>query len=338
MSFGMKYLRIIIKGIAYLLIAFTVAGSCTSPAYRTIDGFTQGTTYHIIYSDERGVIPDSLVERILTNVDNSLSVYNKSSLISRVNNGDSVVVDSLFKDVFIKSLNIYEISDGLFDVSAAPLFNIWGFGFKNREIITKERVDSALRLTGMDKIWLRGDTIFKSDPLVSVNFNAIAQGYTADVIAMEFLKRGVKNFLIEVGGEIYCKGVNPKGREWSVGIDKPVDGNLIQGADLQDIILLKEGGLATSGNYRKFYEESGERYSHTIDPKSGYPVKHNLLSATVIASDAMTADGYATWFMVAGLERAKEIIASTPGIEGYLVYSLGEELRIYKSEGVKVKN
>ena len=338
MKFGMKYLRIKIKEIAYLLVGFSMAAACTTPVYRTIDGFTQGTTYHIIYSDECGVVPDSLVERILTDFDLSLSVYNKGSLITKVNNGEDVVVDTLFRNVFNKSLTIYKLSDGLVDVSASPLFNIWGFGFSNRSEITQERVDSALMLTGMDKIWLEGNRVIKSNPLVTVNFNAIAQGYTADVVAAELDRIGIKNYLVEVGGEIFCKGVNPKGREWSVGIERPVDGNLIQGSDLQDIVLLKGGGLATSGNYRKFYEENGERYSHTINPKTGYPVRHSLLSATVIAKDAMTADAYATWFMVAGVESAKEIIETTPDIEGYLVYSSGDEIRVYKSAGINVKN
>ena len=333
----MKYWRIKFLKSAFLLLSVAVFTGCSKTEYRMIDGFTQGTTYHIAYSDDKGVALDSLVERILKDIDYSLSVYNKESLITKINNGEDIEVDTLFRNVFNRSYEIYKLSNGLFDVSAAPLFNIWGFGFKNKMDITPERVDSALLLTGMDKIYIENSRVIKTIPDVTLNFNAIAQGYTADVIASQFEKIGINNYLIEVGGEIFCKGVNPKGKKWSVGIDRPVDGNMIQGEDLQDILLLSGGGLATSGNYRKFYEEDGQKYSHTINPLTGYPVKESLLSATVTAPDAMTADAYATWFMVAGVERAIEIIESDQNIEGYLVYSQGGSLKVYKSAGIKIR-
>ncbi len=328
----------VIYKVALALILLTSINSCNNIEYKTVDGFTQGTTYHVVYSADVPFELDTLTEKILFQIDNSLSVYNKSSLITRINNGEQIEADTLFTNVFNRSREIYDISEGLFDVSAAPLFNIWGFGFKNRERVTPQVLDSALALTGMDKIWMENGFVVRSVPGVTLNFNAIAQGYTADVIAFEYDKLGIKNYMIEVGGEIVCKGMNPKGKSWSVGIDKPESGNMIQGAELQDVLLLSSGGLATSGNYRKFYEENGERYSHTINPKTGYPVKHNLLSATVIAQDAMTADAYATWFMVVGLERAREIIESSEGIEGYLIYSQDGEFKVYKSPGVRVRN
>ncbi|PKO99631.1 MAG: thiamine biosynthesis protein ApbE [Bacteroidetes bacterium HGW-Bacteroidetes-8] len=333
----MKYWRIKFLNSALILLSVTIFIGCNKAEYRMIDGFTQGTTYHIAHSDDKGVALDSLVEGILKNIDLSLSVYNKESLITKINNGEDLEVDSLFRNVFNRSYEIYKISGGLFDVSAAPLFNIWGFGFKNKMSITKERVDSAMQLTGMDKISIENSKVIRTISNITLNFNAIAQGYTADVIASEFEKLGIINYLIEVGGEIFCKGVNPKGKKWSVGIDRPVDGSMIQGEDLQDILLLSGGGLATSGNYRKFYEEDGQKYSHTINPLTGYPAKENILSATVTAPDAMTADAYATWFMVAGVEKAIEIIESDPTIEGYLVYSQGEAVKVYKSTGIKIR-
>lgn len=333
----MKYWRIKFINCALILLSITIFIGCNKAEYRMIDGFTQGTTYHIAYSDDKGVALDSLVEAILKEVDLSLSVYNKESLITKINNGEELEVDTLFRNVFNRSYEIYKLSGGLFDVSAAPLFNIWGFGFKNKMSITKERVDSALQLTGMDKISIENSKVVRTVPNITLNFNAIAQGYTADVIASEFEKLGIINFLIEIGGEIFCKGVNPKGKKWSVGIDRPVDGNMIQGEDLQDILLLSGGGLATSGNYRKFYEEDGLKYSHTINPLTGYPAKESILSATVTAPDAMTADAYATWFMVAGVDKAIEIIESDPTIEGYLVYSQGETVKVYKSTGIKIR-
>jgi len=314
-----------------------ISGGCTKEMeYKTIDGFAQGTTFHIAYSPD---IPDSLesfVNEILNRIDTSLSVYNDSSIISKLNRGESVEMDSLFINVFNRSKEIYEISNGAFDISGAPLFDAWGFGFKNRIHVTQRDIDSILTFVGMDKVKIENGVLVKRDKRLSLNANAIAQGYSSDVIAGEFGKLGIKNYLIEVGGEIYCKGVNSKGKNWTIGIDKPIDGNMIKGENLQDILSLTGKGLATSGNYRKFYEEGGEKYSHTIDPKTGYPVKHSLLSATVIADDAMTADALATFFMVVGLDKTKEFLGKNTGIDAYLVYADGEKFKVYKTKGVNI--
>lgn len=314
-----------------------ISGGCTKEMeYKTIDGFAQGTTFHIAYSPD---IPDSLesfVNEILNRIDTSLSVYNDSSIISKLNRGESVEMDSLFINVFNRSKEIYEISNGAFDISGAPLFDAWGFGFKNRIHVTQRDIDSILTFVGMDKVKIENGVLVKRDKRLSLNANAIAQGYSSDVIAGEFDKLGIKNYLIEVGGEIYCKGVNSKGKNWTIGIDKPIDGNMIKGENLQDILSLTGKGLATSGNYRKFYEEGGEKYSHTIDPKTGYPVKHSLLSATVIADDAMTADALATFFMVVGLDKTKEFLGKNTGIDAYLVYADGEKFKVYKTKGVNI--
>jgi FAD:protein FMN transferase len=338
MNFGMKFWNN--RGSGYFLMLTSILFmliSCTSREYRTIDGFTQGTTYHIAYSDEAEMPLDEMVEHLLALIDNSLSVYNKESIVSKVNRGEDVEIDTLFLNVFNRSLEINKMSDGLFDVSASPVFNVWGFGFKNRESVTREKIDSARSLSGMDKFRIEGMRVVKNITGAELNFNAIAQGYSADVIASHFDKIGVKNYLIEIGGEIFCKGVNPKGKRWSVGIDKPIDGNNIQGEDIQDVLLMQNRGLATSGNYRKFYEEDGEKFSHSINPITGYPARNSLLSATVTAPDAMTADAYATWFMVAGLEKAIEIIESNPDIEGYLIYSRDGILNVYKSKGINLR-
>jgi len=314
-----------------------ISVGCTKEMeYKTIDGFAQGTTFHIAYSPD---IPDSLesfVNEILNRIDTSLSVYNDSSIISKLNRGESVEMDSLFINVFNRSKDIYEISNGAFDISGAPLFDAWGFGFKNRIHVTQRDIDSILTFVGMDKVKIENGVLVKRDKRLSLNANAIAQGYSSDVIAGEFDKLGIKNYLIEVGGEIYCKGVNSKGKNWTIGIDKPIDGNMIKGENLQDILSLTGKGLATSGNYRKFYEEGGEKYSHTIDPKTGYPVKHSLLSATVIADDAMTADALATFFMVVGLDKTKEFLGKNTGIDAYLVYADGEKFKVYKTKGVNI--
>ena len=333
----MKYCKtthFIFSSIIFLTI---ISWGCSrDTAYRNIEGFTQGTTYHIAYSPDVSDSLDSFVSEILLKVDNSLSVYNDSSVISKLNRGDSVVIDSLFVNVFNRSKEIYQISNGAFDISGAPLFDIWGFGFKNKEHVTQTMIDSILPYVGMDKVNLVDGVLVKSDKRLTLNANAIAQGYTADVIAKEFDKLGIRNYLVEIGGEIFCKGVNSKGKEWTIGIDKPVDGNMIQGEDLQVVLSLTGKGLATSGNYRKFYEEGGEKFSHTIDPKTGYPVRHSLLSATVVAKDAMTADALATFFMVIGLDKTKEFLAANEDVQAYLVYADGDKFEVFKTNGINI--
>ena len=334
----MKFYKALQNIPAILLLSVFICTSCGSRQdYKTIDGFTQGTTYHIVYQQQGADTLNALVDSILLAVDNSLSVYNGSSLISRVNRNEEVSADTLFVNVFSRSREIWELSKGSFDISAAPYFEVWGFGAGERRDVTQQMIDSIRQFVGMDKVSLDSGKVVKSDPRVSLNVNAIAQGYTADVIAYAFDRLGIKNYLVEVGGEIFSKGVNAKGNEWSVGLDKPVEGNMIQGEELQEVITLSGRGLATSGNYRKFIEEDGRKYSHTIDPATGYPVKHSLLSATVVASDAMTADAYATWFMVEGLEKAKEILAATPGIDAYLVYDKDGKFEAYYTKGINIK-
>jgi len=332
---SMNYCKIMSKTFALLFLFLLISGCTKKVEYRTIDGFTQGTTYHIAYSAD---IPDSLnavVDKILTDIDNSLSVYNDSSVISNVNRGVDIPLDSLFIEVFNKSVEIYNISKGAFDISGAPMFDVWGFGFKNREKVTQDDIDSIKQFVGMDKVRIENGKVVKSDSRLTLNANAIAQGYTSDVIAGAFDKLGIMNYMIEVGGEIFCKGHNSKGTEWSVGIDKPIEGNVIPGEDLQEILSLSGKGLATSGNYRKFYEEDGKKYAHTIDPRTGYPVTHSLLSATVVANDAMTADALATYFMVVGLDEAKAYLDSNPDVDAYLVYSESGKFQVYKTDGIK---
>lgn len=198
-------------------------------------------------------------------------------------------------------------------------------------------IDSLMQFIGMDKVKIENGKVIKANPGIQLNFNAIAQGYTSDVIAREFDKRGINNYLVEIGGEIFCKGKNSKGELWSIGIDRPEEGNFVAGEYLEGVVLLSGRGLATSGNYRKFTEENGEKYSHTIDPRTGYPVKNKLLSATVIAPDAMTADGLATYFMVVGLEEAKEFLAAHKEIDAYLIYSDSGMFKEYSTPGVQLK-
>ncbi|MFA5713351.1 MAG: FAD:protein FMN transferase [Bacteroidales bacterium] len=322
-----------------LLSLFTLAllVSCKDNSYSLLEGFAQGTTYHISYSGGVTSKVESAIDSLFKVIDNSLSVYNPNSLISKINRGERVPIDSHFSTVFNRAKEIYLLSEGAFDPSASPLFNLWGFGFEKRDSITQERIDRAIALSGMDKIELSNGYLNFAVAGMELNFNAIAKGYSCDLIARELELMGIENYIVEIGGEIHSKGQNSRGKSWSIGIDKPIDGNMIPGASIEDIIVLPEGGLATSGNYRQFWREGDQIYSHTIDPKSGYPARNTLLSATVIAPDTMSADAYATWFMVIGLEKAKEVIANSQNVEGYLIYREGERLKVFKSDGVKVR-
>jgi thiamine biosynthesis lipoprotein len=261
------------------------------------------------------------VSQAFVDIDASLSVYNRESVISKINRNEPVDLDTLFINVFNRGKEVYTLTGGTFDMAAAPFFDLWGFGFKNREEVTQEKIDSIATFAGMDKIWLLDSKVEKVDPRVSLNGNAIAKGYCSDVIASRLKTAGVHNFLVEVGGEIYCEGINPQGRAWSIAVDRPEYGNIFPGNDMQAILSLSGRGLATSGNYRSYFEENGQKFGHTINPSTGRPVQHSLLSATVIASDCMSADAFATAFMVMGLERTKQFLESHPELDAYLIYS-----------------
>lgn len=307
--------------------------------YTTLDGFAQGGTYHIVYKANSATdsvnIPDSLI-KYFTDLNKSVNGYDTLSLISQINKGADLPLDLIFMEIFNDSYQIYKESNGAFDISAEPLFNLWGFGFKDKEKVSQEKIDSIMQFVGMDKLSIQDGKLKKADPRMKINFNAIAQGYSCDYIARRFDAMGITDYLLEIGGEIYCKGKNAKGEEWSIAIDKPVDGNFLPGNNVQAILLLSDKGLVTSGNYRKFYIEDGVKYSHTINPKTGYPVKHNLLSASVIAKNATIADAYATYFMVVGLEKSKEILASLPQMDALLVYGEQDNMKVYSTPGIKL--
>ena len=310
------------------LLALTVSVSCTQgDQYCQLTGYAQGGTYSVKFN-KKGVkvkldeIQHS-VDSILTLIDTTLSGYNKGSQLSRFNEGKEVTPNWMFKDIYSLSRKFYEETGGALDVASGPLFDIWGFGFTSERLPSQHAIDSVRAICGMDKLDGNMEPIA---PGVTrkLNFNAIAQGYTSDRIADYLHSLGVKDMLVDIG-EIYCEGVNQKGNPWSIGIDRPFDGNMTPGADL-DGIWKGDGsgrGVVTSGNYRKYYEKDGMKYSHTIDPRNGYPVQHNLLSATIVAPDATTADALATYCMVIGLEEAKAFIESRKDLEGYLIYDDG---------------
>jgi thiamine biosynthesis lipoprotein len=284
---------------------------------------TQGSTYSIVYEDPVKFKPKELkevVEKILHNFDMSLSIYNDSSIVSKINRNEDVMADTFFTEVFNKSREISKMSDGAFDITVGPLVKAWGFGPDAHKNFDKSKLDSLLKLVGFEKVKLKEGHLIKSDPGICLDFNAIAQGYSSDIVGRYFEGLGIKNYIVEIGGEVRAKG-NKGGDYWKIGIDKPVDNNMVPGSNLQAIIKIKDKSLSTSGNYRKFYIEDGIKYSHEIDPKTGYPAHNTLLSATIIADDCATADGLATACMVMGKDRSIEFLNKNANLEAYLIYS-----------------
>lgn len=297
-----------------LFTALSVAAaicSCSRSRYVVFQGYAQGGTY-TVKADMAGAsasydeMADS-IETILARIDASLSGYNKGSILSRRNAGEAVETDKYFDEVLALSEQYKEYSDGAFDVASAPLFDVWGFGFTSGSMPSEEEIASAMEECRNCK---------------KLNFNAIAQGYTCDVVADYLHSVGIHNMLVDIG-EIYCEGRNPSGQGWSIGIDTPIDGNNTPGATMSGV-WVSDGsaqGVVTSGNYRKFYVRDGKKYAHTIDPRTGHPVTHNLLSATVVAPTAAGADALATFFMVIGFDEARERVLASPDIEACLITS-----------------
>ncbi len=319
----------------FLISSLVIFSSCKKE-YTFNRGFTQGTTYAITYQSVKGTDYHEEIKQLLEDFDFSLSTYNDSSVIAKINRNESNKADEHFTYVYHLSRDIAARTDTAFDITIGPLVNAFGFGPDGAVAIDSAVVDSILDFTGYDKITLQDETVLKSDPRVKVDMNAIAQGYSVDLVA-DFLKnKGVKNYLVEIGGEVSAKGVNPKGKTWRIGIDKPMEGNNNPGQNLQAIIQLDNQALATSGNYRKFYEKDGVKYAHIINPKTGYPALRRMLSATVITDKCIEADALATSFMVMGLEKTKAFLEENPGVQAYLIYSDQDgNYQVYSTEKIK---
>jgi len=297
--------------------------------YYHIQGVAEGTSYSIIYQDneDRDFQPE--IDRLLAGFEKSLSVYDKDSIISRINRNEDIEIDAYFRTVFNRAKEISSLTNGTFDISAEPLFKAWGFSSGKRNIPNDAQIKELKQYIGMDKLTLDNNRIIKSNPSVILNTNAIAKGYSADLVASLLENYNSKNFLVEIGGEIRLKGFNTEGKPWRVGIDCPAEDNPIPGQNLQLILQITDKGIATSGNYRQFYIENGQKIVHTIDPVSGYPVKHNLLSVTVIANDCITADAFATAFLVAGIEKALGWINNFPELDAIFISDEEGEYRVF---------
>ena len=283
-------------------------------------GQTQGTFYHIQYISEGGENYKSQIDSLLILVDNSLSTWKENSLISRINRGEKVKVDKMFSDVFSAAEKVYLESDSLFDCSIAPLTNYWGFGPENVSLVVDSfEVSRRLKLVNYSRLKIINDSLLLPKGM-QLDYNSIAQGYSVDVISDYLFSKGVSDYLVEIGGELTARGVNPDGEYWTIGIDKPQEEMDISDR-FQFIISLENTSLATSGNYRKYKEINGVKYSHTISTKTGYFAKNRMLSATVIHPSCMLSDAYATAFMCMGIKKSKDFLLTHTELKVYFVYS-----------------
>ena len=272
-----------------------------SMPYQHDEGFVFGTVYSITYQSSDNLKAD--IEAELQKVDDEFSMFNERSTVARINRGETVQKSDMFNEVFELAQTVNRETNGAFDITVAPLVNAWGFGFKHESMPTRQQVDSLLKVRDQ------------------YDFSAIAKGYGSDVVARLLRKRGVQNFMVEIGGEIVTQGISERRLPWKIGVTKPTDDSLSVGGELQTVLNITDVAMATSGNYRNFYYKGGRKYAHTIDPKTGYPVQHSLLSATVLAKSCAVADAYATSFMVMGVERAKELLERHPELMVYFIYA-----------------
>lgn len=295
--------------------------------YQTDEGFVFGTSYKITYQYSSNL--KSGIEEQLKMVDDALSMFNEKSVISSVNKGEHYIpkteTGKMFLEVFHLAMNISDETDGAFDITVAPLVNAWGFGFKHDEMPTEAQVDSILLFVGYDKVSYfterGGEGISKRDPRVMLDCSAIAKGYGCDVVARYLEEQGISNYMVMIGGEVVTKGINPSRLPWRIGVTKPIDDTLGVEQENQTVLNVTDKAMATSGNYRNFYYKGGKKYAHTIDPATGRPIQHPLLSATVLAKDCATADAYATSFMVMGMNKAKVLLDKHPELMAYFIYT-----------------
>lgn len=324
------FLLLLIAGTIY--VAMTNNGGNTTKKAKDTHQFTErifGTTMNITY-----MAPVDLRDTImacLRGVDASLSMFNPNSTLSRINRNETDTLDKHLLYILPMALSVSEATEGAFDITVAPLVNAWGFGFKNSSLPSAEQVDSLRALVDYRSISIKDGRIKKTIPNVVIDLSAIAKGYGTDQVANLLQENDVENFMVEIGGEIVCRGNNPKGEAWHIGINTPIEDNDVQRNEVHKIVDVHNRAMATSGNYRNYYiDETGRKLSHTIDPTTGYPVRHNLLSSTVMAPSCAMADAYATSFMVMGLDKAREIVESNNDLQAYFICSAEDSTDIYQ--------
>ncbi len=311
--------------------------------YQKCSGPIFGTIYNITYQYDKD-LQKELVDK-MNEIDRALSMFNENSVISHINQGKHDIPKTTEGDMFLEVYNlamqISEETQGAFDITIAPLVNAWGFGFKSGDMPTPEQVDSMLKFVGYEKVSYsteRGKRgIGKRDPRIMLDCSAIAKGYGVDAVAQLLEDKGVKNYMVEIGGEIATRGISEKRVPWKIGVTKPTEEGTLDGTELQTVLNVTDKCMATSGNYRNFYYKGGKKYAHTIDPKTGHPVQHNILSATVLADNCALADAYATSFMVMGLEKTRKLLEKHPDLMAYLIYDNNGQNEVWYSPSMKDK-
>ncbi len=286
-----------------------------------LDGRAQGTTFHITYYAKNKLVIKHHIDSIFDEIDQSLSIYKPNTLINKFNNSIvGVEMDKHLRSVVLKSMDIFRESNGIFDITVYPLVQIWGFGTnKILSFPDSTSIDSAMAYVGTDKLKIEGMRLIKSIPSVKINVNAIAPGYTSDLIANFLEEKGIKTYIVEVGGEIRVKGKKPDGSFMSIGIEAPAQ-NSFDVSFIQKVIQVKNGAITTAGNYRQYREQGSQRISHLLDARTGYPIKNNLISVTVIAKDAITADGFDNVLMGLGLEDSFQLMKGRREMDAYFIY------------------
>ena len=272
-----------------------------SEPYQHCKGFIFGTVYNVTYQSKTDLQAE--IEQELKKVDQEFSMFNDSSTVARINRGENPERSAMFQEVYQLAQTVSRETDGAFDITVAPLVNAWGFGFKTQQMPTPQQVDSLMKIKDQ------------------MDFSAIAKGFGSDVVARLLHRHDISNFMVEIGGEVVVQGISEKRLPWKIGVTMPTDDSLSYNSELQAVLNVTDIAMATSGNYRNFYYKGGKKYAHTIDPKTGYPVQHSLLSATVLTKDCAVADAYATSFMVLGMDRAKEVLAKHPELKAYFIYA-----------------
>ena len=325
------------RKIDLMIIGLAVLASCgKQPEKVVLQGLAQGSYYAVTYYDEQNRNFQREIDSIFHAVDMSVNLWVDSSIISKVNRNEEVALDSIFIDNFNIAQEAARLSDGYFDPTISPIVAAWGFSYKSGDSLTPQLIDSLRQLVDYRNIRIENGKVVKENPAMTLDFNAIAQGYTSDLIARFLESRGVKNFLVDTGGEIMARGEKPDGKPWIVGIEKPAE-NMDSERIVQTRIALCDKGLVTSGSTRKYVERNGKRYSHCINPKTGYPVEHQLLSVTVMAENSVWADALASICMVMGKERSLPLIQNMDGVEAYYIFVNGQnELETFATEGFKV--
>ncbi len=298
-----------------------LSASCESGAdYTTVDGVMLGTTLHVV-ADVRGVTPQELYAAVMDldrEAKSSMSIFDEGSLLSRLNRNETDSVDRHIAFNLRLADSIGALSDGRYDVTVKPLVEAWGFAGK--EASAHPNIDSLLTFVGRDKVHIENGRLVKADPRVQLDFNSVAKGYTVDLLAALVERFGAENYIVDIGGEVRCRGVNRQGNPWRIGVETPFDGNMTDGEYLQRRIRLSEGGLATSGNYRRYYlDAAGNKVAHTIDPRTGRSVVSRLLSVTVVAPTCAEADALGTMFLAMGAEDALAAVERMPDVRVYFI-------------------